>query len=171
VEITVGDKVSTVVIEELEVGVPVTGGDDVEVELVEGVFPMGLSVCDPEVEIGRVPLVKSGGGGVENVPLMLMLTLVVLTTPGPSVTIIDVVDIVVVVEELLTSPSIPVLLYSVRRIRSPWAFMICLLTNREGEEGWETLPPHFCVGSPGQVVLHAEIGYSIKSSEGSVGRE
>jgi hypothetical protein len=161
---TVGDSVRVGVIEEAEeVGVPVTGGDDVEVELVEGVFRMGLSVCDPdvevelvegvfriglsvcdpEVEIGRVLLVTSGGSGVEKVSVMLMLILVVLTTPGPSVTIIDVVDIVVVVEELLTSPSIPVLLYSVRRIRSPWAFMICLLTNREGEEGWETLPPHF----------------------------
>ncbi len=76
-----------------------------------------------------------------------------------------------VVDGLPTSPAASVLLYTVNRITSPLASVICLFANRDGGEEGEILPPHFCVGSPGQVVLHAEAGYWIKSSDASVGRE
>lgn len=79
--------------------------------------------------------------------------------------------IATVIDELLTSPTAAVLLYSVNRIVSPFASVICLFTNRVGGDELDTFPPHFCAELPGQVVLHAEAGYSMKSSDTSVGRE
>ena len=104
---------------------------------------------------------------------MLMLTLVMITPSDPPLITPDDADVVMIIppveEEMST--SLAVLLYSVNRKRFPLVSMICLLPRRDGEESVdETLPPHFCVGSPGQVVLQAEAGYSMKSSEASVGR-
>ena len=95
--------------------------------------------------------------------------MLVLTLPpsGPTEAARD--EMVVVVIILDESPATtPVLLYSVNSMMPPCASMICLLANREGDEEDETLPPHFSVGSPGQVVLHAEAGYSTKSSDESL---
>ncbi|KIW97728.1 uncharacterized protein Z519_01312 [Cladophialophora bantiana CBS 173.52] len=153
---------------EITVGERVRVCDEEEDEVVE------MAIPELESEKGELVVFVIVGAG-DAVPEMLTPTLTLALVLPPLDAVMDDIAVVVVVvviteeaeKETLASP--PVLLYIVNRMVSPFASASCLPPSRDGGGRW-TRPPHFCAGLPGHVVLHAESGYWIKSSEDELSR-